>query len=117
MVKLFTFLKFYNLNKFEVLTTKDNGIDKIKDKTELVTKFSKCIQKAQKLIPEERKNRTKISLAATAGMRLLTYNFKNVCSTVTKQTFFVLESELVLKKRNQISNFMFKLGKGIGYAF
>jgi hypothetical protein len=50
----------------------DNGIDKIKNILELETKFSKCIKKAHELIPKNRKNRTKINLAATAGMRMLT---------------------------------------------
>jgi hypothetical protein len=50
----------------------EQGIDKIKNKTELIQKFTPCMNKAHSLIPENRKNRTKISLAATAGMRLLT---------------------------------------------
>lgn len=49
----------------------DNGVDKIMDMVELKHMFSKCIAKAHELIPEDRKDRTKINLAATAGMRLL----------------------------------------------
>jgi len=37
---------------------------------ELQKSFSACVQQAHNIIPEYRKNRTKISLAATAGMRL-----------------------------------------------
>jgi golgi apyrase len=51
--------------------TDDNGIDKINNKDDLVTKFKKCISKAEERVPKERKSRTYIFLAATAGMRLL----------------------------------------------
>lgn len=49
----------------------DNGVDKITDIVELERMFAKCIAKAHELIPKDRKDRTKINLAATAGMRLL----------------------------------------------
>ena len=50
---------------------KDSGIDKIKSQTEFIDKFSTCLNKAQTEIPENRKSRTYLFLAATAGMRLL----------------------------------------------
>jgi len=49
----------------------DNGIDKIKSKQELIEKYSPCVSKAHEKIPQDRKRRTYIFLAATAGMRLL----------------------------------------------
>lgn len=52
---------------------KDNGIDKIKSKSELISKFKACIEKADSEIPEDRKSRSYLFLAATAGMRLLEY--------------------------------------------
>lgn len=61
------------VNQIDHCITDDNGVDKIADIVELKQMFSKCITKAHKLIPSGRKNRTKISLAATAGMRLLEY--------------------------------------------
>lgn len=54
-------------------TNKDKGIDKIKDREDLRRKFEKCIKKAHELVPDSRKNRTKISLGATGGIRLLGY--------------------------------------------
>jgi hypothetical protein len=56
---------------YRKLLFKDNGIDKIRSKDELESKFSKCVQKASAQVPQNRKNRTYIFLAATAGMRLL----------------------------------------------
>jgi Golgi nucleoside diphosphatase len=55
--------------------TDDNGLDKIKSKQDLINKYSNCIQIAQETIPNDRKNRTYLFLAATAGMRLLEYNY------------------------------------------
>ena len=49
----------------------DNGIDKIRSADELASKFSNCTKYANDLIPADRKSRTYITLAATAGMRLL----------------------------------------------
>ena len=51
---------------------KGTGIDKLYNPTQenIDLKFSGCLNKTYGLIPDERKNRTKISLLATAGMRL-----------------------------------------------
>lgn len=49
----------------------DNGLDKIKSKEEFIQKYSNCIKKAQDAIPDDRKSRAYLFLAATAGMRLL----------------------------------------------
>lgn len=63
-------------------TTDDNGIDKIKDKDDLHRKFNKCMRQAHSLVPESRKNRTKISLAATGGIRLMGINSQSVSNSV-----------------------------------
>jgi hypothetical protein len=49
----------------------DTGLDKIKSQSELIKRYSKCIQLAEDTIPADRKKRAYIFLAATAGMRLL----------------------------------------------
>lgn len=63
------------IDQEESCKTNDKGIDKINDKQELIKSFKNCIQKAYEKVPNERKNRTHIFLAATAGMRLLEYDF------------------------------------------
>lgn len=62
--------------------TDDKGIDKIKDREDLRRKFEKCIKKAHELVPDSRKNRTKISLGATGGIRLLGVNSGAVSNSV-----------------------------------
>lgn len=52
-------------------TTNDKGIDKFSSKNDVILSFFDCMQQAGKKIPATRKERTYISLAATAGMRLL----------------------------------------------
>ena len=51
----------------------DKGIDKIVSKEDLIVKYNDCIQLAERSIPNDRKSRTYITLAATAGMRLLKF--------------------------------------------
>jgi hypothetical protein len=57
--------------KFILILKKDNGLDKIESQNELIQKYSNCLNQAENIIPNERKSRTYIFLAATAGMRLL----------------------------------------------
>lgn len=49
----------------------DPGIDKLKTREETIIYFNDCLQSAGRKIPNERKSRAHILLAATAGMRLL----------------------------------------------
>jgi Golgi nucleoside diphosphatase len=63
------------IDQVESCKTEDQGIDKINDKQELITSFKNCIQKAHEKVPHDRQKRTYIFLAATAGMRLLEYDF------------------------------------------
>lgn len=49
----------------------DPGIDKLKTREETIIYFNDCLQNAGRKIPNERKSRAHILLAATAGMRLL----------------------------------------------
>ena len=51
--------------------TQDKGIDKFTSKNDVILAFTDCIQKADKKIPYDRKGRAYLSLAGTAGMRLL----------------------------------------------
>ena len=67
----------------------DNGLDKIKSKEEFIQKYSNCIKKAQDAIPDDRKSRAYLFLAATAGMRLLQLaNFKVIFYLEFKLTCF-----------------------------
>lgn len=60
-----------NVSQFIRFLFKDNGIDKIKSEDELRSKFGRCVSRADEIVPADRKNRTRISLVATAGMRLM----------------------------------------------
>ena len=51
--------------------TKDKGIDKVKSREEIAENFGDCISQAKARVPDDRKSRCYIFLAATAGMRLL----------------------------------------------
>ena len=59
------------IKQYFYCATADKGIDKFTSRNDVVLSFNDCMQRAGKLIPAERKSRTQISLAATAGMRLL----------------------------------------------
>ncbi len=52
----------------------DNGVDKFKNIDEIKDKFSKCINKANSIIPESRKNRTKINLYVNLSKIFATYS-------------------------------------------
>ena len=62
------------INNFKIFKPyfEDHGIDKFRNPSikDIETKFSKCLNETFSIIPVARRNRTKISLAATAGMRL-----------------------------------------------
>ena len=60
-----------SIKQFSSCTTNDKGIDKFTSKNDVILSFFDCMQQAGKMIPAARKSRTYISLAATAGMRLL----------------------------------------------
>jgi hypothetical protein len=49
----------------------DGGLSNYQTEDEVEIKFSDCIDQANSIIPLKEKSRTKIYLAATAGMRLL----------------------------------------------
>ncbi|RMZ94922.1 ectonucleoside triphosphate diphosphohydrolase 1 isoform X1 [Brachionus plicatilis] len=53
------------------------GINALRTKEDVILYFNDCLQEASKFIPNQRKNRTHIILAATAGMRLLNITDKN----------------------------------------
>ena len=59
------------VNQLSYCVTNDKGIDKFTSKSDLILSFNDCMQIASNIIPNDRKFRTYISLAATAGMRLL----------------------------------------------
>lgn len=59
------------VNQLEYCKTNDKGIDKFTSKSDVILSFNDCMQLASNLVPQNRKHRTYISLAATAGMRLL----------------------------------------------
>ena len=59
------------VNQLEYCKTNDKGIDKFTSKSDVVLSFNDCMQLASRRVPQNRKFRTYISLAATAGMRLL----------------------------------------------
>ena len=60
-----------SIKQYFSCTTNDRGIDKFTSRNDVVLSFNDCMQQASKRIPSSRKSRTYISLAASAGMRLL----------------------------------------------
>lgn len=67
----FNFYSSISSWKLSVFNFIDHGIDKINSQQQLEESFQNCIAKANQVIPHDRKSRTYISLAATAGMRVL----------------------------------------------
>jgi hypothetical protein len=47
------------------------GIDKLLTMDQSIVYFNRCMQLARRVVPAKRRQRAKIFLAATAGMRLL----------------------------------------------
>jgi hypothetical protein len=48
---------------------KDNGVHKMKSVNNISEAFENCMKQARSVLPTSRKNRTLVTLAATAGMR------------------------------------------------
>ncbi|CAF1010725.1 unnamed protein product, partial [Brachionus calyciflorus] len=72
-----------NVTVSELLDCSRNpGIDKLTSKDNTILYFNDCLQNASKLIPHDRKNRTYVILAATAGMRLLDISNQNRSNTI-----------------------------------
>jgi hypothetical protein len=46
-------------------------LSKIKNQEEFEAQFGECLKEAHRTVPDDRKHRTKLSLAGTGGMRLL----------------------------------------------
>lgn len=59
------------INQLEYCKTNDKGIDKFTSYSDVILSFNDCMQLASRVIPSNRKFRTYLGLAATAGMRLL----------------------------------------------
>ncbi|RNA17236.1 ectonucleoside triphosphate diphosphohydrolase 1 isoform X1 [Brachionus plicatilis] len=83
--------------------TKYPGIDKLKTKEDTIIYFNDCLQNASKKVPNERKNRAHILLAATAGMRLLDASDKEQTDKIIdyiRKHFS--NSEFLYKSDNQV---------------
>ncbi|CAF0751002.1 unnamed protein product [Brachionus calyciflorus] len=83
--------------------TKNPGIDKLNSKNDVILYFYDCLQKSSKLIPNDRKDRAYIILAATAGMRLLDITNRNQSEKILsliREHFS--ESEFLFKSKDQV---------------
>ncbi|CAF0750987.1 unnamed protein product [Brachionus calyciflorus] len=82
---------------------KSPGIDKLKTKDDTIIYFNDCLQNASKTIPNERKSRAHIVLAATAGMRLLNVSDSNQTQKILGfiRDHFA-KSEFLFKSNDQV---------------
>lgn len=84
--------------------------------------FGSCLDVARRVVPDNRKNRTKISLAGTGGMRLLQLVFFVVVVVLLFVFFFnliflFLPSENTQELSNQVLNIVRDYFRTSGFLF